>query len=105
MAGQQYQNNVGLPNQYDADAEFFGKIRDRFDAKGKRGSGFQALISGLATGAEYGSKLKGIGMRQDELAKYNKVMDYFMAANMAAQDRKRKAAESLQRLRQRLSRD
>lgn len=90
LAGQQYQNNVGLPNQYDADAEFFGKIRDKFDTKGKRGSGFQALISGLATGAEYGSKLKGIGMRQDELAKYNKVMDYFMAANMAAQERNEK---------------
>jgi len=92
IAGQQYQANQGLPNEYDVDAELFGNIKKQFGGEGKP-RGVDALISGLATGAEYGSKMKGIGLRKEELAKYNKVMDYFMAANMEAEKANKKNME------------
>lgn len=92
IAGQQYQANQGLPNEHDVDAELFGNIKKQFSGDGKP-RGLDALISGLTTGAEYGSKMKGIGLRKEELAKYNKVMDYFMAANMEAEKANKKNME------------
>lgn len=92
IAGQQYQANQGLPNEYDVDAELFGNVKKQFGGDGKP-RGIDALISGIATGAEYGSKMKGIGLRKEELAKYNKVMDYFMAANMEAEKANKKNME------------
>ena len=92
IAGQKYQANQGLPNEYDVDAELFGNVKKQFGGDGKP-RGVDALISGLATGAEYGSKMKGIGLRKEELAKYNKIMDYFMAANMEAEKANKKNME------------
>ena len=92
IAGQKYQANQGLPNEYDVDAELFGNIKKQFGGDGNP-RGIDALVSGLATGAEYGSKMKGIGLRKEELAKYNKVMDYFMAANMEAEKANKKHLE------------
>jgi len=84
IAGQKYQANVGLPNEHDVDAELFGNIKKQFGGDGKP-RGIDALISGIATGAEYGSKQSGTAKRTGENEKYNKVMDYFMASTMESE--------------------
>jgi hypothetical protein len=92
LATQQYSANVAAPNQYDAQAQFFGNIKNEFDSDGKAEGG-DALISGLAMGAEFGSKLKGIGLKKNELEKYNRVMDYFQNVNEEAEKKNREYEE------------
>lgn len=86
LATQKYMANQGLPNEYDADAELFGDIQSQFSGYNGRGPrGVDALVSGLATGAKYGSKMQGLGLRKAELEKFNRVMDYFSSVNSEAE--------------------
>ena len=91
MAGQKYNANAGLPNEHDATADFFGQVKQQFTKNGKP-RGADALIAGLGAGLEHAYKLKGIGMRKEELKKYNDVMDYFMAVNTEAEKQQRELA-------------
>jgi hypothetical protein len=75
---QTYQAKTALPNEHDVNAQFFGDIAKSL---GDKPRGWRALASGLAKGAEYGSKTRSIGKRQEEADKYERVMDYLVQAN------------------------
>jgi len=86
LANQKYMANQSLPNEYDVDADLFGEIQNQFSGYNGRGPrGIDALVSGLATGAKYGSKMKGLALRKEELEKFNRVMDYFSSVNAEAE--------------------
>lgn len=87
LASQRLGANIGLENEYDTTAKLFGDIKKQFSGANNKPRGIDALVSGLASGAEYGYKLKSVKSRKDELEKFNRVMDYFEAVNMDAQKR------------------
>lgn len=87
LASKRLGANIGLENEYDTTANLFGDIKKQFSGANNKPRGIDALVSGLASGAEYGYKLKGVKTRKDELEKFNKVMDYFESVNMDAQKR------------------
>lgn len=100
MAGQKYNANVALPNEHDEKADFFGQVKQQFTKNGKP-RGVDAVIAGVGAGLEHAYKLKGIGMRKEQLQKYNEVMDYFMEVNNEA-EKQRRALETQEAQRQKL---
>jgi hypothetical protein len=84
LATQKYAANKELPNEYDINAQTFSELRKGL---GDKPRGWKALATGVLQGLEHGSKISGLGMRKQELAEYNKVMDYLGAVNQAAMDK------------------
>ena len=84
LADKRFKNELATPNVDDEDAALFAKIGK---IAGDKPKGWNALLSGLATGAEYGSRTKSTAKKQEALSKYDKVMEYFQEVNHAASER------------------
>lgn len=85
IAQQDLQNQVGIRNEHDDDADLFAS----FGAMaGPKPRGAAALFSGFAKGAELGAKSKSTAKKQEALSKYDKVMDYWKTQNMEMEKRK-----------------
>lgn len=79
IAQKGFENEVGTRNAHDDDADLFASLGAM---AGPKPRGAAALFSGLAKGAELGSRSKSTAKKQESLDKYNRVMDYFRTQNM-----------------------
>lgn len=86
IAQQDLQNQVGIKNEHDDDADLFASLGAM---AGPQPRGAAALFSGLAKGAEYGSRSKSTAKKQEALSKYDRVMDYFRTQNMEMEKQKK----------------
>lgn len=76
------------PNEHDGNAEMFKAMGETI--RDPNLSGPQRALSGLARGLEAGSRSSSIFDRQEDLAKFNKVMDYLGAVNKEMTERHRR---------------
>ncbi len=74
IANNSLQANVGVPNEYDINANLYGDLNKKFGDK-------PSLASGFLSGLEWASKKKGNQKREESLEKYNKVMDWMTGMN------------------------
>ena len=84
IAQQDFQNEIGLRNEHDADADLFASIGGAF---GKNPRGWGALGAGMAKGAELASRSKSDSKKRESLSKYDRVMDYYRTQNMEMEKR------------------
>ena len=85
MAQGGLENEVGIRNEHDDDADLF---RSLGDIAGPKPRGAAALLSGVAKGLEYGARSKSTAKKRESLDKYNRVMDYFRTMNNQMMERK-----------------
>ena len=84
LADKRFKNELATPNIHDEDAALFanlGKIA------GDKPRGWNAVLSGLAKGAEYGARTKSTEKKQEALSKFDKFMNYFQEADDARAER------------------
>lgn len=86
IAQQDLQNQVGIRNEHDDDADLFASLGAM---AGPKPRGAAALFSGFAKGLEHGSKSKSTAKKQEALSKYDRVMDYFRETNNQMMEQKK----------------
>jgi hypothetical protein len=100
IANMAYNADTAVPSQHDNDAALFSSMAGAFSAPGRRPRGIlNNLGAGMAEGAAYGARSKGIAEKQGKNDKLQKVMEYFQQANQSAIEQnqwyeKREAAKS-----------
>lgn len=86
IENERFKNTKDVPNQQDNNAKLFEELSNSFGARpGDRPRGAAAnIFSGFTKGLAHAQRSKSIEKKEEQVSKYDNVMNYFQEANNAA---------------------